>query len=108
MLLYNIYFLCVDVINISVNQETFCYDQTVIVICSFGDLTNNGPIYRKINPVVLLWNNDRYPLEHHYVANIIASENLFENNKANILCAVVYSDGSMETSETISINGTSK
>ena len=102
--------LIIDPIGISVSQKTVCYGQSVIVSCFFGNLINNGPIYNKTNPTILLVDNEVSKLSssHMKTIDISAEDSSLVDREIEISCAVAYTDGSMETSNRIVVKGTCK
>ena len=108
---YQVYFSYhIDPIGISVSQQIVCYGQSVVVSCYYGNLINNGPIYNKTNPTILLVDSEVCKLgsSHVKTIDISAEDSRLVNGEVEISCAVLYDDDSRENSNRIVVKGTCK
>ena len=116
-MLYANIFLSLDVIQIDVSQNPVCYDREVQLTCHHHDITDttsSGPIFNQTSPVVWMKDGESIDLPDTYhmvvsqsntetVVSVTTRKSVFLNGEANYSCTVVYTDGSMEESEPVTV-----
>ena len=102
---------------LTVNKDIFCYDRQVQLTChhhDITDITSSGPIFNQTSPVVWMKDGEKNDLADTYdmvvsqsntetVVSVTTRKSVFPNGEANYSCAVVYADGSMEESESVTV-----
>ena len=106
-------------IKLAVTAGPVCYnyDRQVQLTCHHHDITDttsSGLIFSQTSPVVWMKDGERIDLPDTYhmvvsqsntetVVSVTTRKSVFFNGEANYSCAVVYADGSMEESESVTL-----
>ena len=110
-------YICTEGFLLTNAPSPVCYNRQVQLTCHHHDITDttsSGPIFNQTSPVVWMKDGERIDLPDTYhmvasqsntetVVSVTTRKSVFLNGEANYSCAVVYADGSMEESESVTV-----